>query len=200
MRPGRVSARGEALVDPWANLRRAMNPLVHAELGWLAAQPLRARRDRVLVTLAGVAPDLDGLSLLAGQEAYATWHHVVSHGLVSAVVLSGALALGAAERRRTFLLCLAAFHLHLLCDLAGSGDFALGGSGWPLLYFWPLSRVEWAWGGQWDLVSWQNTLIGLLATLACLGTALPLGRTALELFHAKADAAVVETLRRRFRW
>gem|GEM_PF-5869328 len=43
-----------------------MNPVVHAELGWHAAQSPRARRDRVLVTLAGVAPDLGGLSLRWG--------------------------------------------------------------------------------------------------------------------------------------
>lgn len=174
-----------------------MNPVVHAELGWLSAQSLRTRRDRVLVTLAGVAPDLDGLSLLAGQEAYATWHHVLTHGLLAALGICGGLASLGVERWRTFLLCLAAFHLHLLCDLAGSGDFALGGSGWPLLYAWPFSRAELSWSGQWDLVSWQNTLVGLAATVACLVVSLAKGRTAVELFSARADAAVVETLRRR---
>ena len=113
--------------------------------------------------------------------------------------MCGTLCAFASERRRTFLLCLATFHLHLLCDLAGSGDFTLGGSGWPLYYLWPFSRAEWAWDGQWDLVSWQNTVIGMAATLACLLTALPHRRTAVELFSTRADAAVVETLRRRLR-
>jgi inner membrane protein len=176
-----------------------VNPLVHAELGWLAAQRLRARKDRVLVTLAGVAPDLDGLSLLAGQEAYARWHHVVAHGLPAALLLCGLLAWRAEDKRGTFLLGLVTFHLHLACDLAGSGDFALGGSGWPVLYLWPLSRAELSWSGQWDLVSWQNTLIGLGATLACLLTALRWNRTAVELFSTSADAAVVRAVRARFR-
>jgi len=178
-------------------LGRAVNPIVQAELGWLAAQSLRTRRDRALVTLAGVAPDLDGLSLLGGQEAYATWHHVLTHSLLAAVACSGLLAACATYKGKTFRLGMASFHLHLVCDLAGSGDFALGGSGWPPLYLWPFSRVEWAWAGQWDLVSWQNTLIGAAATLACLLAALPLGRTAVELFSARANTAVVETLRRR---
>jgi len=175
-----------------------MNPLVHAELGWLTAQGLPARRDRVLVTLSGVAPDLDGLSLLGGQEAYATWHHVLSHGALAAGLICGGLATLGVQRWRTFLLALGAFHLHLLCDLVGSGDFALGGSGWPLLYLWPFSRLELSWSGQWDLVSWQNTLVGLAATVACVLTAAsPLQRTAVELFSTRADAAVVETVRRR---
>ena len=172
--------------------------MVHAELGWLAAQGLRTRRDRLFVTLAGVSPDLDGLSLLSGQESYARWHHVVSHGLPAAVVVSGLLAWRSSERRRTFLLCLAAFHLHLLCDLAGSGDFALGGTGWPILYLWPFSRAEVSWSGQWDLASWQNTLVGLAATLACLLSALRWNRTAAELFSPSADAAVVRAVRDRF--
>lgn len=174
-----------------------MNPVVHAELGWLASQRLRTRRDRVLVTLAGVAPDLDGLSLLAGQEAYARWHHVVSHGLPVALLLCGALAWRADDRRETFLLALASFHLHLLCDLVGSGDFSLGGTGWPLLYLWPLSRAELSWSGQWDLVSWQNTLIGLAATAACLLGALRWRRTPVELFSLAADGEVVKAVRRR---
>jgi hypothetical protein len=175
-----------------------VNPLVHAELGWLAAQRLHARRDRILVTLAGVAPDLDGLSLLAGQEAYARWHHVVSHGLPGALILCGLLAWRAENKRGTFLLGLAAFHLHLLCDLAGSGDFAFGGSGWPVLYLWPFSPAELSWSGQWDLVSWQNTLIGFAATVACLLGALRWNRTAVELFSTSADAAVVRAVRTRW--
>ncbi len=150
------------------------------------------------MTLAGVAPDVDGLSLLAGQEAYARWHHVLSHGLPAALLLCGLLAWRAEDKRGTFLLGLLAFHLHLVCDLAGSGDFALGGSGWPVLYLWPLDHVELSWSGQWDLVSWQNTLIGLLATLACLLAALRWNRTPVELFSPTADAAVVRTVRGRF--
>ena len=64
-----------------------MNPIVHAELSWLGAQKLFDRRDRMLVTLAGVLPDLDGLTLLGGEELYGKWHHVLTHGALSAVEL-----------------------------------------------------------------------------------------------------------------
>lgn len=170
-----------------------MNPIVHAELSWLGAQRLTDRRDRLLVTLAGVLPDLDGLTLLAGQDLYGQWHHVLTHGFVSALVIAGVLAAFARRKAVVFGLGLAAFHLHLLCDLLGSGP------GWPLFYFWPFNREQWFWSGQWDLASWQNGLIGLGATLAVLACALPYGRTAVELFSLKADGKVVAALRQRFR-
>lgn len=169
-----------------------MNPIVHAELSWLGSQKLSERRDRLLVTLGGVIPDLDGLTLLAGEEAYGEWHHVLTHGIVSAVVLSAALAAFAKRRLAVFGLAFAAFHLHLLCDLLGSGP------GWPLYYLWPFSRAETYWPGQWELASWQNSLIGLAATLLVLACALPRGRTIVELFSTKADAKIVATLRKRF--
>lgn len=146
----------------------------------------------MLVVVAGIAPDLDGLSLLGGLEAYARYHHVLFHGVPGALLTAGLCALLACQRAATGLLALVAFHLHLLCDLAGSGP------GWPILYLWPLSDREWAWEGQWDLASWQNSVIGLLVTLGCLACALWTHRTPVELFSLRADTAVVATLRHRF--
>lgn len=169
-----------------------MNPLIHGELSWLTAQKLDERRDRVLVTLAGVLPDLDGLTLLGGEELYGKWHHVLTHGALSAVVIAGLLALFARRKAMVFALGLAAFHLHLVCDLAGSGP------GWPIYYLWPFSRAELMWSGQWNLASVQNSVIGLAVTLTALWCAMPLGRTVFELFSPKYDAVVVTTLRKRF--
>lgn len=168
-----------------------MNPIVHAELSWLTGARLAARRDRVLVTLAGLAPDLDGLTLLAGEEAYAKWHHLLTHGVVAATVC--ALLCGALASKRLLVggLSFAAFHLHLLCDLAGSGP------GWPIAYLYPFSFHQTMWSGQWNLASWQNTVIGLGATLAVLWCAVPLGRTAVELFSVKTDGKVVAAVRAR---
>lgn len=169
-----------------------MNPIVHAELSWLAGARLGDRRDRVLITIAGVVPDLDGLTLLAGVDAYAKWHHLLTHGLIAAVSFSVLFAMLARQKLAVGGLSFVAFHLHLLCDLAGSGP------GWPISYWYPFSRDEWMWNGQWNLASWQNSVIGLAATLAVLGCALPLGRTAVELFSTKVDAKVVTALRARF--
>jgi hypothetical protein len=169
-----------------------VNPIVHAELSWLAAQSLPDLRDRRLVLLAGVAPDLDGLSIVAGVESFGRWHHALTHGITAALLVAALCGLAARRRMATALLALAAFHLHLLCDLAGSG------SGWSIAYLWPWSPREWMWSGAWELNAWPNQVIGLLATLACLATALPLGRTIAEVVSARIDGLVVETVRRRF--
>jgi hypothetical protein len=169
-----------------------MHLLVHAELSWLLAQSLRDRRDRVLVVAAGMAPDLDGLGVLYSHDAYESYHHVLFHGIFAALLT--ALACGIAARRRwaTGMLSLAAFHLHLLCDIAGSGRF------WPIEYFWPVSRELYGWSHGWELLSWQNEVIGLIATVACLAAALRWRRTIVEVFSPRADARVVEAVRARF--
>jgi inner membrane protein len=169
-----------------------LNPIVHAELSWLSAQRLPDRRDRILITIAGIAPDVDGLSLLAGEDAYGKYHHLLTHGLISALVTAGVCAALARKKAAVLLMAFAAFHLHLLCDLAGSGP------GWPIFYFWPLNRTELFWDGQWELASWQNSTIGMLATLLCLACALKFRRTFVELFSLGADAKVVQTIRARF--
>jgi inner membrane protein len=169
-----------------------MNPIVHAELSWLMSQRLGERRDRILVTCAGLAPDLDGLTLLAGEELYAKYHHVLFHGYVGALLTVAVCTALARQRGWVALLSLAAFHLHLLSDLAGSGP------GWPIHYYWPTSMREWYWQGQWELASWQNSLIGLAATLACLACSLRWRRTFVELLSTRWDAEVTRTLRHRF--
>src|SRR5207248_5092146 len=90
------------------------------------------------------------------------------------------------------LMALAAFHLHLLCDLAGSGR------DWPIFYLYPFSRHATSWSGVWELASWQNSAIGLAVTIASLGCALVWRRTFVGVFSLKADAKVVATLRARF--
>jgi len=169
-----------------------LNPIIHAEASWLAAQGLRSRRDRVLVTAAGVVPDIDGLTLLAGQEYYETYHHLLTHGFLAALVFSALLMVFAEQKMLVGLLSLVAFHLHLICDLAGSGQE------WPIFYFWPINRVEWSWEHGWELASWQNTTIGLLITLACLACALRWRRSFVEVFSVRTDVRVVKTIRWRF--
>lgn len=168
-----------------------MNPIVHGELSWLTAQRLAARRDRLIVTLAGLSPDVDGLSILGGEEAYSRYHHVLTHGLFSALACAALCAAFAVNRKAVALLAFLAFHLHLLCDFVGSGP------GWGLFYLWPLRSDEWLWSGQWNLASWQNSVIGLAVTLVVLACALPFRRTIVELFSERADAKVVAAVRAR---
>ena len=170
-----------------------MNLIVHAELSWLVAQALPDRRDRLIVTAAGVLPDLDALSLLGGVEAYGRYHHLLTHGFCAALVVAALCASLSKRRLRAALFGALAFHLHLMCDLAGSGP------DWPLFYLWPASGEAWYWAGQWNLASWQNGVIGVAASVACLATAFPLRRTIVEIASTRGDAAVVRALWQRFR-
>lgn len=188
-----------------------MNPITHALLSWCVANVPRetARRDRVLATLGGVIPDLDGLGLVPDvltrafseepTRFFHAWHHVLGHNVGFALVATaGAWALARpGARGLTAALVALNFHLHLLCDIAGARG--PDGNQWPIPYLLPLSRaVELTWRGQWRLDAWPNFAITgvLLAVTAAL--AVTRGRSIVEVVSARGDAAVVATLRRRF--
>jgi len=155
---------------------------------------LAHRRDRTLVTVAALIPDIDGLTILGGEALYGSWHHTFGHNLFAGVLLAaGAFAI-ARHRLKTAGLVLASFHSHLLGDLLGSG------TGWGIPWLWPLSPHEWVFEPpfQWELVSWQNTLTTVLCMLGIGWMGLRHGRTIVEVVSLRADAAVVEVLKRRF--
>lgn len=104
----------------------------------------------------------------------------------------------AGARVRTALLVLASFHLHLLCDLAGSRGSSPVDL-WPIPYLAPFaSHPALVWDGQWPLTSWQNTTLTVLLLLGSGVIAVRRGHSPLELFSRRADAALVAVLRRRF--
>ena len=92
----------------------------HLMLSWVVGHRLNARADRRAVAWAGVAADLDGLSILAGVDAYGRWHHVLTHGLVAGLVIGLVASACAKNRLQVWWFSLIAFHLHLLCDFLGS--------------------------------------------------------------------------------
>ena len=170
-----------------------MHPQSHLILSWLVGQHLASRRDRVLVAWAGMAPDLDGLTLLAGEEAYGRWHHLLTHGLAAAVLCAAIVAVLARQRARVGLLALAAFHLHLACDLLGSGRE------WGIAYLYPASPLTLHLDFGWPLASWQNVALTATALLACVWIGAHRERTFLEaLGLRRVDDAVVAVLRARF--
>jgi hypothetical protein len=177
-----------------------LHPPTHALLSWILAEvrPDLARRDRALILAAGLVPDLDGLAILSGAEAYGRWHHTLLHNAPAA--LATALVAGALAARgaciAVFGLALAAFHLHLLCDLVGSAG--PGGSLWSIPYLVPLDPRPFYFRGQWELASWQNVVITVAALLASIHLGVRRGRTLVEALSTRADAAVVDVLRRRW--
>jgi len=184
-----------------------MSPLTHLLASWIvAAKTTDNPRDCRLVTLAGVAPDLDGLGILADMAngAFATgkfhyypqYHHWLTHGLAGALVCSLLLAACARRRRRVFCLSLLTFHLHLLCDLLGSRGPDKSDM-WPIFYFGPISQHPmWVWKHQWPLDGWQNFLITMALLLWSLWMAVKRGDSFVGVFNRRADKVFVATLQK----
>jgi hypothetical protein len=184
-----------------------MSPVTHLLISWLIAEipPGLARKDKIAITVAGVIPDFDGIGAIAELITrdktdpllwFSHYHHML-HNVSFGLAVAAITALFA--RRRLLVGCLGflAFTVHILCDVIGSRG--PDGYQWPIQYLFPFSRTpELTWYGQWPLNSWPNFAITLLAILATLWLARARGYSLVMLFSRKADAAVVETIRRRF--
>jgi inner membrane protein len=184
-----------------------MSPVTHFLTGWVFANTARiGRRDRALVTLSVVVPDVDGLGIIAelltrnSQHPllwFSQYHHSL-HNLAFAVAITLLAFVLAEQRWKTAALCFLGFHLHLMEDLLGSRG--PDGDQWPIPYLAPFSgALNLSWHGQWGLNAWPNFAI----TLALLGMTLYLawarGYSPLEMVSERADHELVAALRRRFR-
>jgi hypothetical protein len=189
-----------------------MAPLTHLLASWfIAAKTTANARDTRLVTLAGIAPDLDGLGLVVdmaqglvqGQGLedmrfhwYQSYHHFLLHGLPGALAIAVLAMLFATQRWRVFLLTLVLVHLHFLCDLLGSRG-PTPDDIWPLFYLGPFSKEPmWLWRGQWPLNAWPLQLLAW-ALLACaLAWGVRRGDSFIAVFSRRADAIFLRVLRR----
>jgi hypothetical protein len=184
-----------------------MNPGSHFLLSWTVANAASiSRRDRILVTLSGVVPDVDGAGIVAQWLTedsatprfwYGEFHHVLGHNAGFALVLVTAVVLLADRRWVTGFLAFMAFHLHLLGDLVGSRG--PDGYQWPIPYLLPFS-TDWnlTWQYQWELNAWPNFVITALLLGVSLRLSWRRGHSPLEVVSRRADAAFVSALRRRF--
>jgi len=184
-----------------------LSPATHYLLGWLVANANGfTRRERAAITLAGVAPDLDGLGivpeLLTRHNArplnwFSDYHHWLGHNLWFALFVAAIGSLIATRKWKTALFILLSFHVHLLCDLVGARS--PDGEQWPISYLAPFSDAwQWSLSGQWALNAWPNFLITAVALAATFYLTWRRGFSPLELFSQKADAAFVQALRQRF--
>jgi len=107
-----------------------MHGITHFLASWTVANiPELERRDRAIVTLAGIAPDLDSAGIViemfnnhsaTSLPWYSMYHHVLAHNLLFGLAIFVAGMAVAKRRLFTAFLSFAVFHLHLLCDLIGS--------------------------------------------------------------------------------
>ena len=184
-----------------------MSPETHLLSSWIiAAKTTDNRRDCRLVALAGLLPDLDGLGVLAdigtralgygGTQLYGQYHHYLLHGWFGGVLIAGLIACFARRRWRVVLLALLVFHLHLLCDLAGSRGPSPSDL-WPVFYFGPFTtHPMWLWKGQWRLDGWFNRYFTVALFLWSLWLAVPCGYSFVGVFNRRADEIFVGVLRK----
>lgn len=164
------------------------------------------RRERAIVAIAGLTPDVDGLGvavdLVTRNTAYETnlwgdYHHILGHNLLLALV-AAVVGYLLARRHRwlTVLLVLVAVHLHLLCDvLGGCGP---DGYQWPIPYLWPFAASpEWVWSGQWALNAWPNFVVTVVCLALTLYLAWRRGFSPVEIVSPAGDRRVVQALRAR---
>jgi inner membrane protein len=184
-----------------------MSPVTHFLTGWVVANcsPSLNRKERALVTLAGIVPDIDGLGAVpdlitrnsAHPLAWFSLHHHQLHNLTFGLFVASFCFAFANHRFTTGLLALLSFHLHLIEDLLG----ARGPDGyqWPIPYLLPFSHTaQLAWNGQWALNAWPNFAITICLLLTTLYLARSTGHSPLEMVSIHADETLVATLRHRF--
>jgi hypothetical protein len=99
-----------------------MSPIGHLQYGWWFAHWGEfTRRDRAIIALAGAGPDLDGLSLFAGGDAFHRYHHILFHNVgatFAALLVAGALLW---RKPRAWALTVFAFGMHVVEDYVTVG-------------------------------------------------------------------------------
>ena len=127
--------------------------------------------------------------MLWGVEAYQRWHHILAHNFLFCGIVVVCSARWIGLRAAPLALVGASFISHLVGDYFGSGP------GWSIHPYLPFNSTEYLCDFAWELASWQNLAITVVALIAALWIAVRYGRTPLEFVNTGADAAVVETLR-----
>lgn len=172
-----------------------MSPITHAEISWLIANIPKniGRKERGLILLAGIIPDLDGIAIIFDTELFAKYHHILCHNVLFGIVISLLFTfLRTKNKVLVMIFCFIAFHIHILCDLLSSGP------AWAIAYLWPFSNKLYYFEYHWNLVSWQNFVITLIATFLLFFVAVRCRRTPLEFISKRIDGKVVATIQ--WRW
>ncbi len=184
-----------------------MSPITHLLISWSVANIGKInRRERALVTLAGVLPDIDGAGLIIDVfchgsdqplQLWSMYHHILGHNIGFGLLLVIVTFALSTRRWVTSLLVFMSFHLHLLCDLLGSKG--PDGYQWPIPYLFPFSDAwQWTWVYQWQLNAWPNFAITIFTILLILFFAWKNGLSPLEIVSLKANRSFVDALRNRF--
>jgi inner membrane protein len=108
-----------------------VSPITHFFTGWVLGSVVGSnKRERAVITLAAVVPDLDGLGIIPEFFTrnsrhpllwFSQYHHDL-HILLFAIVVSFFAFFLAGRRWRPAIFAFIGFHLHLVEDLVGLMD------------------------------------------------------------------------------
>lgn len=186
-----------------------MSPITHFLISWAVAEQVTGNtRDRRVITLCGVAADLDGIGVvvdfvspvLGGPVTglYQQYHHALFHGLFGVALIGAGAAVLADRRASAGLWAVVVVHLHFLCDVVGSRG-TTSEDIWPIPYLAPFSdALTLVWSGQWALNAWPNLAITLLLLVLGFVYAVRYGRSPVGIISRTADRAFVETVKNRW--
>lgn len=186
-----------------------VSPITHFLASWSIGERFtNDPRERQWITAAGLVSDLDGLGivldianrLLGRPDAdwYGRFHHLLLHGAPGALAYLVVAGMCGVRGFHVWLLMTSAFHLHLICDLAGSRGPSAQDI-WGIDYLSPLNH-SWVvdWRHQWPLNGWPNLVITLALILWTLFRAVQGSASPLSLFSSILDARFVGILRQRW--
>ncbi len=170
----------------------------HFLISWLSTvELLNERRERTIVALSGILPDVDGLggvvdSITGTTSYYDKYHHYFGHcGLFAVIVSAIAYFLAKSQKKLTCILTYTIIHIHLLCDIIGSKG--PDGHQWPIYYFYPFNTdFGLTWSGQWELNAWQNLAIMISLFLGCAFYAIRKRITFIEVISPRLQSAVFQ--------
>lgn len=102
-----------------------MSPLIHLITAWLIAMLFTFElKERRIVVLAGIIPDIDGAFILFSQDIYIEYHHSFGHSLLFGVILILILSIVFSKHIKNRLLLIGvsilAFSSHLMLDIIGT--------------------------------------------------------------------------------
>lgn len=94
-----------------------MSPVGHLQFGWWFAHWGKFNRaERAAIALAGAAPDLDGITFLAGSEIYYRTHHILLHNIGTLFVVLVLALIFYRRRMPVGLLVVFSFAMHMVED------------------------------------------------------------------------------------
>ncbi len=183
-----------------------MAPGAHLLMSWLCSVPIfKQCRERRLVALAGISPDIDGIGIFIDQLSsnktnfYFEYHHYLCHNIFASFVIS-LLATAFAKSQRAAVFCMSLFviHIHFLCDILGSKG--PDGYQWPIFYLYPSNKTfELTWSGQWELNAWQNQSIIFVLFILCFLVLTKKRMTFLEVISPRLESEAFEMWKKYFR-